>query len=184
MTEAKRLKEDVEVLFTPEFCVPGFSPSHEYSRTATTLDKARGRIQQRTLTASSQLKGYLDWPYAQQVFRLERRFRRLRDYKRTKQTTCGVTNLAAADAHPERLLSLTRARWGIENKLHYPRDETLREDRCRLIGQGARAMAAVNNLVLGLLRKHRTDYIPDVHLYYAAHLAEAVAPVTRSSAPG
>ena len=98
-----RLKEDIEVLFAPESCVPGFSPSHKDFRTATTLDKAHGRIERRTLTASSQLKDYLDWPYAQQVFRLERRFRRLRDGKRMKQTTCGVTNLAAADAVPDHL---------------------------------------------------------------------------------
>jgi hypothetical protein len=83
--------------------------------------------ERRTLTASSQLKDHLDWPYAHQVFRLERRFRRPRDGKEMKQTTYGVTNLAVADADPERLLSLTRAHWGIENKLHDRRDETVRE---------------------------------------------------------
>ena len=179
-----RLKEDIEVLFAPESCVPGFSPSHKDFRTATTLDKAHGRIERRTLTASSQLKDYVDWPFAEQVFCLERRFRRLQDDKRMEQISYGVTNLTAAEANAGRLLSLTRAHWGIENKLHYPRDETLREDRCRLKGQGARAMAAINNLVLGLLRNHSTGYLPDARRYYAAHLEEAVAMVTRSPAPG
>ena len=179
-----RLKEDIEVLFAPESCVSGFSPSHKDFRTATTRDKAHGRLERRTLTASSQLKGYLDWPYAEQVFRLERRFRRLQDDKRMEKIAYGVTNLTAAEASPEQLLHLTRAHWGIENKLHYRRDETLREDRCRLKGQGARAMAVINNLVLGLLRNHGTDYLPDARRYYAAHFEEAVALVMQSPAPG
>ena len=99
-----------------------------------------------------------------------------------QQVTYGVTNLTAAQANPERLLSLTRAHWGIENKLHYRRDETLREDRCRLKGQGARAMAVLNNLVLGLLRNHH-GYLPDARRYYAAHFDQAVSLLTRSPVP-
>ena len=178
-----RLKEDIELLFAPESCVPGFSPSHKDFQTDTTRDKGHGRLERRTLTTSSLLKGYLNWPYAEQVFRLERRFLRLQDGKRMEETTYGVTNLTAAEANPERLLYLTRAHWGIENGLHYRRDETLREDRCRLKGQGARTMATINNLVLGLLRKHSTDYLPDARRYYAAHLEEAVALIMRSPAP-
>ena len=178
-----RLKVDIEVLFAPESCVPGFSPSHKDFRTATTRDKGHGRLERRTLTASSQLKDYVDWPFAEQVFRLERRSRRLQDDKRMEQVTYGVTNLTATEANPGRLLSVTHAHWGIENRLHYRRDETLREDRCRLKEQGARAMAVINNLVLGLLR-NRDDYIPDARRYYAVHLEEAVALVTRSPAPG
>lgn len=179
-----RLKEDIEVLFAPESCVPGFSPSPKDFQTATTREKGHGRLEQRTLTTSSLLKGYVDWPYAEQVFRLERRFLRLQDGKQMEETTYGVTNLTAAEASPERLLYLTRAHWGIENGLHYRRDETLREDRCRLKGQGARVMATINNLILGLLRSHSTGYLPDARRYYAAHLEEAIALVTRSPAPG
>ena len=179
-----RLKEDIEVLFAPESCVPGFSPSHKDFRTAITRDKGHGRLERRTLTASSLLKGYLSWPYAEQVFRLERRFRRLGDGKLMEETTYGVSSLTAEEATPERLLNLVRAHWGIENKLHYRRDETLREDRCRLKGQGAQAMAAINNLVLGLLRNCSTEYIPDARRYYAANFEESVALVMRSPAPG
>ena len=95
-----RLKEDIEVLFAPESCVPGFSPSPKDFQTATTRDKGHGRLEQRTLTTSSLLKGYVDWPYAEQVFRLERRFLRLQDGKQMEETTYGVTNLTAAEASP------------------------------------------------------------------------------------
>jgi predicted transposase YbfD/YdcC len=95
-----RLKEEIEVLFAPESCVPGFSPSHADFRVATTWDKGHGRLEKRTLTASSQLKDYIDWPYAEQVFRLERCFRRLQDGKRMEETTYGVTSLTPAEAEP------------------------------------------------------------------------------------
>ena len=130
------------------------------------------------------LKGYLNWPYTEQVFRLTRRFHRIRDGKLMKETTYGVTSLTAAEASPERVSHLVRAHWGIENGLHYRRDETLREDRCRLEGQGAQAMVTVNNLVLGILRNRNLDYLRDARRCCSAHFQEAVALVTRSPAPG
>ena len=175
-----RTQEDIELLFAPESCAPGFSPSHKDFRTATTLDKAHGRLERRTLTASSLLKDYVDWPCLEQVFRIERHFLRIRDGKVMKEVRYGLTSLTAEEASPERLLELVRAHWSIENGLHYCRDETFREDRCRLTGQGARAMAVLNNLVLGLLRRNGADYIPDARRYYAANLDEAVALVLHS----
>jgi predicted transposase YbfD/YdcC len=175
-----RTQEDIELLFAPESCAPGFSPSHKDFRTATTLDKAHGRLERRTLTASSLLKDYVDWPYLEQVFRIERHFLRIRDGKVMKEVRYGLTSLTAEEASPERLLELVRAHWSIENGLHYCRDETFREDRCRLTGQGARAMAVLNNLVLGLLRRNGADNIPDARRYYAANLDEAVALVLHS----
>jgi predicted transposase YbfD/YdcC len=178
-----RTQDDIELLFAPESCVPGFSPSHKDFRTATTRDKGHGRLERRTLTASSLLKDYVNWPYAEQVFRIERRFLRLRDGKLMEEVKYGVTSLTAAQASPERLLELVRAHWSIENGLHYRRDETFREDRCRLTGQGARAMAVLNNLVLGLLRRRGVDNVPDARRYYAANLEEAAALILRSPAP-
>ena len=95
----------------------------------------------------------------------------------------GVTSLTAAEASPERLLELVRAHWSIENGLHYRRDETFREDRCRLTGQGARAMAVLNNLVLGLLRRSGVNNVPDARRYYAANLEKAAALILHSPVP-
>jgi predicted transposase YbfD/YdcC len=175
-----RLQEDIEVLFAPESCAPGFSPSHKDFRSVTKGGKEHGRLERRTLTASSQLKDYLDWPGAEQVFQIERRFERLADGKVTHETSYGVTSLTKEEANPARLLQVGRAHWGIENGLHYRRDETLREDRCRLKGQGAHVMAVLNNLVLGILRQRGHNNVPNARRYYAAHLEEAVALVLRS----
>ncbi len=131
----------------------GFSPaSHDDFRTAETVEKDHGRLEVRTLTASSALQGYLAWPGVAQVFELKRHRTRMKDGKVMDEVVYGLTSLTAAEASPDQLLTLVRAHWQIENALHYRRDDTLKEDRCTLRrGHAAEAMAAINNLVLGLL---------------------------------
>jgi predicted transposase YbfD/YdcC len=170
------LCQDIETLFTVEMCVPGFSPSKKELRTAQQVGKGHGRIERRILTASSDLVGYLNWPYAEQVFRLERHFERVMDGKVTHHVVYGVTSLTAQEADPERLLALTRQHWQIENGLHYRRDVTLREDRCTLrTGHAAHAMALINNLVLGLLLRRGVRNVPDARRPFNAHPNQALA---------
>jgi predicted transposase YbfD/YdcC len=175
-----QLKRDIEILFEAEPCTAGFSPCHKDFQTLSIPNKGHGRLERRTLTSSSMLKDYLNWPYAEQVFRLERHFVRLVEGKEWTEVSYGVTSLTREEADAERLLQLSRGHWGIENKLHYRRDDTLREDRCRLKGQGAQAMAVLNNLVLGLLRNKGFKTVPDARRYYAANVQEAVTLVLRS----
>ncbi len=150
-------------LFAPEAVVKGFSPASHDDFTATeTLDKTHGRIETRTLTASPASSTWLNWPEVAQVFRLERRFVRVKDGHVTREVVCGVTSLPAAEASAERLLALQREHWDIENGLHYRRDVTFKEDRGRFrIGHTAQAMAAINNLVLGLLLRRGVTNVPD-----------------------
>jgi len=176
----KRLKRDIEILFEPETCAGGFSPCHKDFQTAVTRGKGHGRRERRTLTGSSMLKDYLKWPYCEQVFRLERRFERISDSKIMHEVSYGLTSLTRQEADADRLLAIVRAHWSIENKLHFRRDDTLKEDRCRLKGQGAQAMAVINNLVLGLLRKTSFATVPDARRYYAVNLSAAVVLVLRS----
>lgn len=160
----------IQELFAPEPCVPGFSPaSHDDFRTAERVTKGHGRIEKRVLTASAALQEYVDWPAAAQVFKLECSVLRVRDGKRTSQVRYGLTSLKPAEASPARLLELVRAHWQIENGLHYRRDDTLKEDRCTLrFGHAAHMMAALNNLVLGLLRRVGWTNIPDARRHYEA----------------
>ena len=147
-----QLREDIATLFEPEECIKGFSPAvHGFGRVETT-EKGHGRIERRAITVSGELKGYLDWPYAEQVFKLERHSVRTSTGEIRHEVVYGVTSLTAEEAGPRRLMELSRAHWQIENALHYRRDETLREDWCHLrTGSAPRVMAIVNNLVLGLL---------------------------------
>lgn len=175
-----QLYHDIETLFAPDERVPGFSQGQLDFRTARKWNKGHGRLECRTLTASSMLKDFANWPHAEQVFRLERYCERVADGKVTLEVRHGVTSLAVSEASAARLLQEVRAHWQVENGLHYRRDDTLHEDRCRLKGQGGQAMAAINNLVLGLLRRRGITDVPTARRTYAARLNEAVALVLQS----
>lgn len=169
-----QLRADIAALFAPEACAPGFSPTPKDFDTARSAEKGHGRLQQRALTSSCMLKGYIDWPYAEQVFRIERRFVRMSDGLVEEETNYGVTSLTYTEADATQLLGVVRGHWGIENGLHYRRDETLREDRCRITGQGAHVMAIINNMVLGLLLRQGVTNVPDARRHYDANPEEAV----------
>ena len=125
---------------------------------ATVWNKGHGRVERRTITTTGWLNGYLtDWPGVEQVFRLERR-RKVKG-KVEVEVVYGLTSLSSLAADAERLLGYTRGHWGIENGLHYIRDETLGEDRCRVRrGQGARVLASMRNAAVHLLKgtEHRS----------------------------
>ncbi len=167
--------QDIERLFAPESVVKGFSPaSHDDFDQAETIEKSHGRIERRTLTVSSALKDFLKWPGVEQVFKLERHFVRVKDGKVMDEVVYGLTSLPAAEADPQRLLTLIRTHWHIENALHYRRDDTLREDRCTLrIGHAAEAMAIINNLVLGLLLRRGVTNVPDARRDFDANPKQA-----------
>jgi predicted transposase YbfD/YdcC len=170
------LEQDLTTLFDPEPVVKGFSAaSHDDFATEQVVNKGHGRLERRTITVSSALKGYVDWPYAEQVFRLERWVRQIGTGKETCQIVHGVTSLTAAEADARRLLELTRGHWGIENGLHYRRDATLREDWSQVRrGHAPQVLAALNNVVLGLLHRQGVTNVPQARRRYAAHWEEAL----------
>jgi predicted transposase YbfD/YdcC len=165
----------IQELFAPEPCVPGFSPaSHDDFQRVETIGKGHGRIEKRVITVSAALQDCVNWPHAAQVFKLERFTQRRRDGKPTYEVRYGLTSLTPKEASPQRMLELVRGHWQIENGLHYRRDNTLREDRCTLRrGHAAQMMAALNNLVLGLLRRVGWRNIPDARRHYATNLGES-----------
>ncbi|MGH3937391.1 MAG: transposase, partial [Pseudonocardiaceae bacterium] len=56
----------------------------------------------------------------------------------------------------------TRGHWGIENKSHYVRDTTWREDANQTYtGNGAHTIATLRNLALGLLRLNGVECIKE-----------------------
>jgi predicted transposase YbfD/YdcC len=175
-----QLRQDIATLFEPETCVKGFAPAAKDLRTIVKTEKAHGRLEQRTLTTSTELKGYLDWPYAEQVYRLEREFTRMADAKITHEVAYGVTSLTAHEADAARLLEVTRGHWGIENGSHYRRDQTLREDWCHLrTGHAARMMSSINNLILKLLLGRGVTNVPEARRAYNADWHNALSLILR-----
>jgi predicted transposase YbfD/YdcC len=73
--------------------------------------------------------------------------------KHTFEVAYRITSLEPKRTDAQRLLTLDRGHWGIENGLHYVRDVTLDEDACRVRTKNApQIMAAARNLALGCLR--------------------------------
>lgn len=177
-----QIEEDIRLWFEPDPTpLPGQSYVPKDFETARTVNKGHGRIEQRTITVSSQLQDFLDWPYLQQVFKLERKFTSLKTGEVQDQVVYGFTSLARDKIAPPQLLNLIRSYWGIENGLHYRRDVTLHEDKTRMTKPNAgRVMACLNNLVLGLLiGKLKFRYLPSARRFFAAFPSQAFTLLTR-----
>ena len=177
-----QLEENLRLWFGPDpEPIPGQAYPAKDFETAHSVSKGHGRIEQRTLTVSSQLKDFLDWPYQEQVFKLERRFIITKTGEVEEQIVYGITSLTREEVSPHRLLQMTRSYWGIENGLHYRRDVTLQEDHTRMTRKNAaRVMACLNNLVLGLLiGKMKYRYLPPARRFFAAHPDQALALLSR-----
>ena len=74
-------------------------------------------------------------------------------------------------------MQLSCNHWAIENRLHYVRDVTFSEDRCR-VRSGARALAAIRNLVLYLIRSFGMA-VPEARENFREDRAQVIAFVTR-----
>lgn len=171
------LYKNIQSLFAPEYPKPGFGKIQTDFLTAQKVNKGHGRIETRTITTSEMLNPYAAWPGLAQVYRLEREFqwwRRGVCYKTSRQVEFGITSLTRTKASPAQLLQIRRAHWGIETGSHYRRDVTLQEDATRFtIGQGARVLANIHNLVLALIRQSGFLNAAQARRFFAAHLTRA-----------
>jgi predicted transposase YbfD/YdcC len=177
-----RMEEDIRLWFEPDpDPIPGMAYLPKDFETAQSVNKGHGRLEQRTLTTSSQLRDFLDWPYLEQVFKLQRRVTFTQTGEIQEQVVYGFTSLSRDEITPQGLLRMTRSYWGIENGLHYRRDVTFREDATRMTkGTLGQAMACLNNLILGiLLNKLKSRNIPAARRYFNAHPQDALTLITR-----
>ena len=92
------------------------------------------------------------------------------------EAVCGITSLGRQRSDAADLLGRVRGHWGIENRLHYVRDETLGEDRCRVReGNGAQVLAALRNACVHLLEGVEAPSKAAATRRLAAHPKEALA---------
>jgi predicted transposase YbfD/YdcC len=171
-----QLQQDLKDWFDLKIdLIPGMGCPPKDFRSATTTSKGHGRIETRTLTTSSQLNDFLDWPFLHQVFKLERTATICKTGKQRHEIIYGVTSLPKEEASPQQLLHMLRSYWQIENGLHYRRDVTLHEDQTRFKKHSAaQVMAVINNLVLGLIAQSDFLSVPAARRFYAAHPNEAL----------
>lgn len=76
-----------------------------------------------------------------------------RNGKPTTEIIYAITSRPAAAADAEQLANFIRGHWSIENRIHYVRDVTFREDASRVrTGNAPRTLAIMRNLAIGVLR--------------------------------
>lgn len=170
------LRADIAELFTPTApLAKGFNTGPTDFRRAQTVGTGHGWIEARTLTVSSLLGDLHNWPDLAQVLRLERTTTLVASGHVRQEVVYGITSLTAEAASPARMLELVRAHWGIENGLHYRRDVTFHEDAGRTLTRPlVHALAAIHNLLLGLLPRTGQPDLAQARRHFAAHPDDAL----------
>ena len=125
---------------------------------ASTFNKGHGRFERREFTSTTILNAHLNWPSVKQVCQLKRTT--TRKGKTTTEVAYAITSVGRHQATAPKLLEWWRGHWRIENQVHWVRDETFGEDRCRVrTGAAPQILAGVRNLVMNWLRSQKTDNI-------------------------
>ena len=125
----------------------------EVRGTATMLSKGHGRLETREIVTSTALKGFIDWPGAEQVMQITRTVLCMKTGERTTKQVYAITSLPPERGSPQFLLESNRGHWTIENRVHWVRDVQLGEDACAVHkGRAPQVFAALRNVVLALLR--------------------------------
>lgn len=116
---------------------------------AQTRETGHGRKETRTVkTLTVKTPGGISFPHAQQAIRITRT--RTIKGKTTRETAYLTTSLPADQAQPADLGTWARSEWHIENRLHYVRDVTLREDAHQArTGNGPAVFATLRNTAIG-----------------------------------
>ena len=134
-----------------------------------------GRLVTYELAATTALNGYLDWPGLQQVFRLRQVSRRPKEGAPQEQLFFGITSLGPEQASPQKLLTLWREHWHIENGVHWVRDKDFGEDESRArSGTLPHALATMRNLAMNVLRIYGQEPIKDARTRLSADINAAL----------
>jgi predicted transposase YbfD/YdcC len=166
-----RLHEDVQRFFQDVKHAPGWHVPPLPQAVASDRCKQSGRVETRRLTAIPDEHNYLQWPGLNTVFRLERHVSQPQKGEERSQVAYGITSLAFTPELAKELLNWTRQHWRIENRLHYRRDVTLREDATRMKQtHQARVVATLNNFVVALADYLGFSYLPSARRFFQAKL--------------
>ena len=137
--------------------------------THTEVEKARGCITTRTITASTLLTNYINWPGLAQVYRYQTHRREYPNRETHRHTQYCITSLSPETASAKQLLKLQRGHWTIENKVHWMRDNVLGEDASQArTGNLPHVMAALRNTALSVLRFDGQTKITETMRFFAS----------------
>lgn len=139
------------------------------------VEKGHGRIERRILDVTDAPSDWVGWPGAQQILRRTVYRTTISTGKTSRSVTYGVTSLGKHRADAAQLEQLWRGHWTTENPVHYVRDVSMGEDLCQVrCGNAPRALAALRNAVLNVLRTGPWRSVPAAQRAMAADLNRAV----------
>jgi predicted transposase YbfD/YdcC len=125
-------------------------PDECFSKEHVTTNRGHGRIEIRYTAVAPAPEGL--FPHAKQIVRVTRDRANLAN-EGTITVAWYITSLSVERAGVVELGDLARGHWGIENRLHWVRDVTYREDASTIrTGNAPRVMATLRNTAIGLLR--------------------------------
>ena len=128
-------------------------------RHARSTEKGHGRVEIRELRTTEILTRHQDWAGLARGFEITRT-RRVKG-ETTTEIVYGITSLSSDRADADQLMEAVRQHWGIENKLHYVRDVTLKEDLSRVrCGSAPQVLAGLRNAVVHLIRDVEAESRP------------------------
>ena len=143
--------------------------------THTDVEKARGCITTRKVTASTVLTGHIDWPGLAQVYCYETHKENTKTGQISRHKQYGITSLSPEVASAKDLLKLQRGHWTIENKVHWVRDTVFREDASQArTGSIPHVMAALRNTAMSVLRSNGYTKIAETLRLFASETKLAV----------
>jgi len=127
-------------------------PDTEWAETtAIEDDRGHARTERRSIRVAP--ADHSLFPGAAQTFRLRRDSGGLDGVWTSKEIVYGITSLPPELAGPEHLNYYERRHWVVENRLHWTRDVTFREDHSQVrTGTAPRALASFRNLAISAIR--------------------------------
>ncbi len=156
-------------------------------RFAEDLEKARGRLEQRSISVLTPLKRLINYPGVSQIARITRYREPLKKDGDDGGNDCTeiayvITSLDAEAASPEELLKLNRGHWSVENLNHRQRDCVFGEDACLTrTGNGPANRASLNSIALAVVfaSRREAESLAETRRRLQLNRSEAIAALTR-----
>lgn len=112
-----------------------------------------GRIEIRKIWITTQLNHYLEFPHVKQAFMIKRESTVKKTGKHSCEIVFGITSREQTQADAQRLLTINRGHWVIENSCHYILDWNYDEDRSRIrTGYGPENMTRLRRFAIGVIK--------------------------------
>jgi predicted transposase YbfD/YdcC len=144
------LKEDIEFYFDNIDRRPDFISQNT----------GHGRKEDRRIWTTPDLKGYLDFPYVEQAFKIERSFLNIKTGKVSREIVYGITSRSEDEMDAKKILKIVRNHWSIENSCHYILDWNFDEDRCRIkTGHGPENITCLRRLAISIIKSKKVSSV-------------------------